>query len=276
MRFSVTHSTVYHYACPVTLGPHIIRLRPRSDGSSRLAEFDVVIDPAPAGCTELFDHEGNVVTQAWFEGSTEDLTVTSRFRLETTRNNAFDWLPVTTEPLYPMALEVALAPYLKTADDDPAVAAFAAGIERQSGDFPLGMLMILTQTLFENVARELRQEGQPRMPGETLALGRGACRDVAVLFIEVCRRNGIAARFVSGYQRGDTGRLRRYLHAWPEVYLPNSGWRGFDPTRGLAVSDQHVALAAAAEPVDTTPIAGSFFGAAEASMDVNIDIHVEP
>ncbi|MEO0770789.1 MAG: 4Fe-4S binding protein, partial [Cyanobacteria bacterium J06649_4] len=33
------------------------------------------------------------------------------------------------------------------------------------------------------------------------------------------------------------------LHAWAEVYIPGGGWRGFDPTLGLAVGDRHIAIA---------------------------------
>ena len=33
-----------------------------------------------------------------------------------------------------------------------------------------------------------------------------------------------------------------------EVYLPGGGWRGYDPTYGLAVADRHIAVAASATP----------------------------
>ena len=61
---------------------------------------------------------------------------------------------------------------------------------------------------------------------------------------------GVAAQFVSGYTEGEPG-AAKYLHAWAEVYLPGSGWRGFDLTLGLAIADRHIPLAAAA------PITGS-------------------
>jgi hypothetical protein len=54
--------------------------------------FAFAIDPTPAGRKDVLDNEGNLVTQARFEGSTATLTITSRFTLETTRQNAFDWL----------------------------------------------------------------------------------------------------------------------------------------------------------------------------------------
>lgn len=35
-----------------------------------------------------------------------------------------------------------------------------------------------------------------------------------------------------------------YMHAWAEVYLPTACWRGYDPSRGLLVSDGPVPVAA--------------------------------
>src|ERR1019366_3681614 len=101
----------------------------------------------------------------------------------------------------------------------------------------------LSQTLFTRLERGIRVEGAAQAPAHTLAIGRGACRDVTVLFMAACRSLGIAARFVSGYHaKADTPDGQRHMHAWPEVFLPGLGWRGFDPTHGIAVTDGHVAL----------------------------------
>ena len=107
---------------------------------------------------------------------------------------------------------------------------------------------------------EIRAEGAAWSPERTLVAGGGACRDVTALFMAACRSVGIAARFVSGYQaEADTPDGRRHLHAWPEAFLPGVGWRGFDPTHGLPVTDGHVALCAAPDQAATMPIEGGFW-----------------
>jgi transglutaminase-like putative cysteine protease len=83
---------------------------------------------------------------------------------------------------------------------------------------------------------------------------------LTALFMAACHSLGIAARFVSGYQaHADTPDGQRHLHAWPEVFLPGLGWRGFDPTHGLAVTDGHVALCAAPNQAATMPVDGGFY-----------------
>jgi transglutaminase-like putative cysteine protease len=78
--------------------------------------------------------------------------------------------------------------------------------------------------------------------------------------MDACRALGLGARFVSGYQEGDPDQPRRYLHAWAEVYLPGAGWRGYDPSHGLAVADRHVAVAAGMRSDLAAPISGIFRG----------------
>jgi transglutaminase-like putative cysteine protease len=99
--------------------------------------------------------------------------------------------------------------------------------------------------------------------------------------MEVCRAVGLAARFVSGYQEGDSDAEQLDLHAWAEVYLPGGGWRGYDPIQGLVVADRHVALVASTLPRYTAPVVGNFAPVqpsleggkiAESQMDVHLSI----
>ena len=117
-------------------------------------------------------------------------------------------------------------------------------------------LTSLTQTIYESCIYETRHHGPPWPAGVVLAERRGTCRDFTVLFMAACRAVGLAARFVSGYQRGDADQEVHDLHAWPEVYVPGGGWRGFDPTLGLAVADGHIALAAAVDPAQAAVVMG--------------------
>lgn len=55
-------------------------------------------------------------------------------------------------------------------------------------------------------------------PDATLASGKGICFDYASLFASMCRSQGIPAKLVMGYVRGDV------YHAWNEIYTEETGW----------------------------------------------------
>lgn len=129
----------------------------------------------------------------------------------------------------------------------------------------MDFLLNLNIWIFEHVQRQERLEPGVLPPQRLLAERVGSCRDLAVLFVEVCREAGIPARFVSGCQEGDPDVPEAELHAWAEAYLPGIVWRGYDPTHGLVVTDRHIALAAAPEPEQTMPLIGTFRGTGAAS-----------
>lgn len=96
-----------------------------------------------------------------------------------------------------------------------------------------------------------------------------------MLFCDVCRVMGIAARFVSGYECASADRQDSYMHAWAEVYLPGVGWRGYDPARGIAVANRHVAVAAGFNYDLASPVAGWYSGGARSRMEASLDLHVD-
>ena len=65
MRFKVEHETVYRYSRPVALEPHVLRLRPREDGTQRLLSYLLVVEPEPAAQSIWLDQEGNSAQQVW-------------------------------------------------------------------------------------------------------------------------------------------------------------------------------------------------------------------
>jgi len=278
MHFNIRHHTSYRYSSSVQLYPQLLRFHPRDDGAQRVVDFGMRITPTPAGQNNHLDLEGNHVTQVWFDGETDVLEIDTNIQIETLRHNAFDFiLPPEAQALPVTVLHdgACARAYLERINVDDAVTAFASELSLAVGRNTLGYLEKLSQELFNQFHHIIRHHGEPQHPAETLLTRRGACRDLSVLFVDCCRAEGIPARFVSGYQQGDVRRERRYLHAWPEVYLPGAGWRGFDPTHGVAIADTHVTIAAAAHPRDTMPLTGSFAGAQVTSkLDFTLDIEV--
>lgn len=272
MRFSVCHETLYRYSAPVRLGPHVLRLNPRADGV-RILTASLDVDPAPAERHDATDRFGNRITHADFADVSDRLRIESRFEAEVLapaplRDPGLPQLPWTSSP----ADE--LAEYRADGAPDEAVQAFAAALAANSAWAALPFIEHLNQTLFTRMDRGIRADGAAQAPARTLAIGRGACRDLTVLFMAACRSLEIPAQFVSGYQaQADTPDGRRHMHAWADAFLPGLGWRGFDPMHGIAVTDGHVALCAAPDQAATMPVDGSFYGdGVTATLDYRVDI----
>ena len=281
MFFEISHTTFYRYGEPVFLEPHVLRLRPRSDPFQRLDRFELAVVPQPSGATQILDAENNPATVVWFEGTTDRLEIRTAAAVETLRANPFDYLVIAPEAQhlparYPPEDERALGPY-RASGPKNSVTSFALDLAAVSQGDTLGFLAALNGKLYREWGHEVREEGDPYPAEQTLREQRGSCRDLTVLFMAACRSVGLAARFVSGYQEGDPTQEQRHMHAWPEVFLPGAGWRGYDPTHGLAVADRPVALAASAEPAGAAPSRGSFRGRGSASeMEARIAIHTRP
>ncbi|MEZ5364755.1 MAG: transglutaminase family protein [Bryobacterales bacterium] len=266
MIFRVHHVTQYHYDRPVFLEPQIIRLTPRSDPNQRLTDFRMDVSPEPTGLSQYLDAEGNSVVKVWFDGTTQDLVIQSRFLARTMRSNPFEFLLEREEdymiPLvYPQADMDALARFCAHGPGKiVAASTYTQDVMEAARGETLRFLHGLNQRIYEEFRIVVREEGGALEPDETLQRREVSCRDVALLFVECARVVGLAARFVSGYHSGYPDTRHRRLHAWAEVFLPGAGWIGYDPTLGLAVADSHIAVAAAPTPAGAAAVTGSFRG----------------
>ena len=261
MRFRVSHSTRYQYTVPVLLAEHTLRLLPQLPPDA-ITQHQLTITPVPSAQRVAFDRSGNRVLTTVFDGATSVLSVESEFdawvsapaMLSDPGWPALPWLGFLDAVPHGTTFWSSAAPV------DPNVSAFAHATAQDAGHRPLAFLELLTLTLFQRMDQEFRLEGNARSSAETLSTSQGACRDVTALFLDCCLALGISGRFTSGYQAvGETPDTERYLHAWPEVYLPGLGWRGWDATNGIPVTDGHLALCGAATQAETMPVQGGFY-----------------
>lgn len=89
---------------------------------------------------------------------------------------------------------------------------------------------------------------------EAFSLGKGVCQDYAQILITLCRMEGIAARYVSGFMAGEGA-----THAWVEIF-ENGYWYGFDPTHDRTVTDCYIKVAHGRDSGDCPMERGIFRG----------------
>jgi transglutaminase-like putative cysteine protease len=261
VRFKIDHITHYAFDGSVFLEPHLFRFRPRNDPSQILETFSLDVSPPPTGLSHGLDFEGNAFALAWFDPPSSSLQIVARAVVETTRDDPFNFFVLPEgQARLPWGENANFQHCLRRVSlpNDP-VEKLAIELAAATPE-PIPFLVGLNNYLHGTMTVFVRDEGDPFPPSETLIRQAGACRDLAVLFVDICRAVGIPARFVSGYQEGDPGQEQRDLHAWAEAYIPGAGWRGYDPTLGLVVADQHIIIAAAANAADASPVSGTFRG----------------
>lgn len=265
MHFEVKHHLRYTYTREIFLEPTVLRLKPRDDFSQKLQTFEQEVIPKPDGHSDSLDLYNNHQTEVWFSEKQSKMEVRTHFKVETTLMNPFHYLVTDALVLklpakYSVESKLVLAPYLHRPHPDAAVDELAQTLLHESDDNTLNFLYHMTDHIHRSIQQVVRAVGDPLPPNKTLRRKEGACRDVAVLFVDLCRSLGLAARFVSGYKYDPEARDSQDLHAWAEVYLPGAGWRGYDPSMGLAVADHHMALAAGPTPQDAAAVSGTFRG----------------
>jgi transglutaminase-like putative cysteine protease len=285
---TVTHTTTYRYANPVTFGEHRMMMRPRDSHDLRLLETSLILRPA-AVIRWIHDVFGNSVAIARFNEPANELHVESMFRAEHfplaeggveieeyARHHPFSYdsaempdIGRTAERHYPdpkHLLDAWVRRFVEAAADHDTMAILSA----------------ITKAIQAEFTYNPRDEMGTQEPVTTLKTGTGTCRDYALLMMEAARTLGFAARFVSGYLYDDSkisGGKDTVIgggvtHAWAQIYLPGAGWVPFDPTNGVVSDRNLIRVAVTRDPSQAVPLKGSFTGKPDdfLGMDVKVEI----
>ena len=272
IRVAINHKTAYHYDRFVSLSPHIFRLRPAVHSRTHIEAYSFKVFPENHFINWQQDPFGNYQARVVFPEKTKELRIEVEVIANMTVINPFDFFVEDYAENFPFnykeQLKGELIPYLEIKEDGPLLSKWIDGLDRSKktiNDF----LVYINRKLSQDINYNIRMEAGVQTCEETLGLALGSCRDSAWLLVQIFRRLGLAARFVSGYLVQLTADIKSLdgpsgpendftdLHAWTEVYVPGAGWIGLDPTSGLFAGEGHIPLACTPDYVSAAPVVGA-------------------
>lgn len=281
---SIRHVTTYHYHQPVAFGAHRMMLRPRDDDDQKVIHSEIEITPKPRQLAWTLDAFGNHVATAEFADRAAELRVVSTIRLDHAPAGFRATEIEDFARTYPFAYAAQDRPALERFTQPPCSHAeldrWSAAFFRTDGSADTHDLLIeMTRTIRRTFRHVARHEKGIQDPVQTLNLGSGSCRDLAMLMIAVLRSRGIAARFVSGYLHlpddDDKDVSGGNTHAWLQAYVPGPGWVDFDPSGGIVGNQNLVRVAVAHHPREAIPLQGTWFGNASDHLAMKIAVKVK-
>lgn len=287
-RYHLTHATEFVYDGPVYESYNEVRLRPIHDDRQSCVSFRLNTLPASRGSSYKdgygnWIHLFNILPQhrrlrieaesvvmvheapaAESDGAT--LGQLDRLRADLLDDH-FDWVAASAfVPYLPELAEIGRAAELGC---DGTVAGFA----QRAADF-----------IHRNFAYMKGATHVHSSVRDSLSLRAGVCQDFAHVLLGVVRMRGLPARYVSGYLvsgTADIGTKQEEViggqasHAWAEVFIPGSGWIGFDPTLGKPIELRHIRVAYGRDYGDVPPVRGVYKGRAGQSLSVDVRFRPE-
>lgn len=282
-RLKVRHATHYTYDGPVERSVHRLHLKPVEDDRQRVLSHRITITPN-ANIIQFGDVFGNQSAKAEVSGPYTALAIEAESIVEIKDTDPFAFASVPIRRTFPLRWlpfqQVMLAPYMQPPElpetqleelQDYAMSFVA----RCDGDM-METLFAINLALFREYSYHPGTTQLETTAFEVYATRKGVCQDFSNLFICLARLLGFPARYVCGYvYTGNTGTSRAgsdASHAWVELFIPNVGWKGFDPTNGVLTNTDHVRLAWGRHYKDVTPVSGTIYSQASEAMRIDVEV----
>jgi transglutaminase-like putative cysteine protease len=280
MIYRATHTTRYTYEGPVSHCLSEARLTPRILPNQRLLDWNLTVSPRPSTIISRKDYFGNDVSSFAVLEPHDRFTITATSLIEILPHagslqispaweDARDTIAELVEE-NEFIWESPFVPWLSAIQDyakpvftpgRPLIEAATALMQKIHADFKYKPESTSIETPLE----------------EVLAARKGVCQDFSHIMIGALRSYGLAARYVSGYLRGDAEfQGAQASHAWVSVFVPNLGWIDFDPTNNVIPSTGHLTIAWGRDFGDVTPVKGITVGGGEHTLEVDVRVAPTP
>jgi transglutaminase-like putative cysteine protease/predicted glutamine amidotransferase len=283
-RYDVLHRTIYRYANPVERSSHVLRLDPQHDRLQTVhsAEVSVSVEGSQREFEDVF---GNRVRRVLLDTPFTELVIEGRSDVELLDTEPLDFRPARVRSTIPLVWmpwqRQILAPFLlppELPESELAELTEYAMSFAQRNDYELlDTLLDLNASIFVDYQYQQGATSLSTSAFDVYANRRGVCQDFANLFICLARLIGVPARYACGYlytgPKHPNVRMGDASHAWVQVYLPEVGWRGFDPTNGVLTQTDHVRVAVGRNYIDATPTSGTIYvggGGETLSVEVHL------
>jgi transglutaminase-like putative cysteine protease/predicted glutamine amidotransferase len=282
-RFEVRHRTVYRYAQAVEKSVHLLRLTPAHDRLQAVHRHDIAVSVDGAWRT-YEDVFGNQVRRLLLDTSFHELVIDATSELELLDTDPLSYRPQRERVTFPIVFmpwhQQVLRPYLLPTELPETqlteLADYAMSFVARNDADLLDTLVDINQTIFRDYRYTPNSTTVGTSAYDVYVNRRGVCQDFTNLFICLARLLGIPARYVCGYvhaaQLVET-RQAQASHAWVQVYLPEVGWKGFDPTNGILTQTEHIRVAVGRNYRDATPTSGTIYlGGGGETLEVNVQV----
>ncbi len=281
-RLRITHTTKYRYAEPVEFGMHRLVIRPREGHDLQVETLDLSISPE-AKTTWHRDLFGNSIALVHFHSAAAGLEIRNEVQVlrrdHASHLELLETLPVRMPVVYLDVESPVTRGYLVPAYPGEATSLKAwvvSTFEPRDGMDAVGLIRLINLWIHNNITYRRREDRGVQTPLETLQLRSGSCRDMATLLLEALRTLDLASRFASGYLDSLASAAgRAATHAWAEVYFPDHGWFGLDPTLGEGTSLKHIVTGVSSHPRGVMPVSGTYSGPPEVYQGMEVTVHIE-
>lgn len=282
--FELTHSTHYEYTEAVEHSTHMFRLQPTDDLIQEVITSKLAIS-SPAEEIQYEDVFGNQAIHCIINKPYTKLTVEATSRVKifaappddhslSRRQTSIPlvWMPWQRQMMMPYLLPPELPESQLTE-----LTEYAMSFVERNDYHLLKTIEDMNISIYRDYEYVSGSTSLNTTPFEVYTSRQGVCQDFANLFICMARLLGIPARYRMGYIYTGANYANKIQsdasHAWAEVYLPYVGWRGFDPTNGCAVAQDHIRVACGRNYRDATPTSGTIYkggGIETLTVDVKI------